>query len=374
MRTCSARSVRWTTKSSTSAPVAVDRLGADARRARAATSATLELGDEAAQLGDEGAAAGGVADLGEAGAPEAAGQPPGARARRGSSRDRAGGPGRAGRRRGRRPSAPRGRAAPRRRSSASGARRGRAGRDPAPGRCWRGPARGARGAGAGSRRGRGRSAARPARRPPPRAGRTRRPRSSTTKPASVAAPRVLDARCVSPPRPQPAHPAAGGDRPPPRRLDVRGVGRGDPAEVDDARSSGECSAATPRACGSISAISSGLDPPQAGNLVGRARGARARRAGPARPRRRRRSACRPLRASIPRSLAVGVEQAGALDAEPRLQRARLVVDAGVDHAARVGWSGGRASRSSRSSTQRLASGVAGEQLARHREARGCRRR
>ena len=38
----------------------------------------------------------------------------------------------------------------------------------------------------------------------------------------------------------------------------------------------------------------------------------------------------------PALVAVGVEQPGALDAEPRLERAGGVVDAGVDDAARVG--------------------------------------
>ena len=65
----------------------------------------------------------------------------------------------------------------------------------------------------------------------------------------------------------------------------------------------------------------------------RARAARARRAGRARPRGR-------ATISLPDSLvgdallvAVGVEGAGTFDAEARLERARLVVDAGVDDAA-----------------------------------------
>ena len=99
---------------------------------------------------------------------------------------------RSGRRRGRRPSAPRGRAAPRRRSSASGGRRGRGGLGPGPGRCWRGPARAAPDAGAGSRRGTGRSAARPGA-PAATASRSdQAPAQLTTKPASVDATLVLD--------------------------------------------------------------------------------------------------------------------------------------------------------------------------------------
>ena len=82
------------------------------------------------------------------------------------------------------------------------ARRGTAARGRGPDRCWRGPGRVARAAASGSRRGRGRSAARPARPPAPRAGPPRRRRSSTANPAAERSasvreldPRPIGARC-----------------------------------------------------------------------------------------------------------------------------------------------------------------------------------
>src|SRR3954469_9236107 len=58
--------------------VAVERLGWDARWGGKHV-ADAELGDEAAQVRDEGALAGGVPDLRQPGSPKAAHQPPGPR-------------------------------------------------------------------------------------------------------------------------------------------------------------------------------------------------------------------------------------------------------------------------------------------------------
>ena len=95
---------------------------------------------------------------------------------------------------------------------------------------------------------------------------------------------------------------------------------------------GECSAATPSACGSISRSPSAVEAAQARHAVLACRATRARR-GPGSPSRS--SGDDHLAAALDRhvvALAERVQVAGALDAEPRLQRAGRVVDAGVDDA------------------------------------------
>ena len=140
------------------------------------------------------------------------------------------------------------------------------------------------------------------------------------------------------------------------RLDVGGVARGDGDEVDDRRSP---ASAAPRRRGRA-ARSRRSRRRRGGAGRGRRSRGRAVRARRGRPQlalvERRRSACRSARSGMPALVAVGVELARALDAEARLQRARLVVDAGVD---RRRWSGPvwwRPIASSGSSTQRRAPG------------------
>ena len=70
----------------------------------------------------------------------------------------------------------------------------------------------------------------------------------------------------------------------------------------------------------------------------------------------------------PALVAVVVELARALDAEPRLQRSRAVVDPGVDHAAGMAGLVGRDPLLALEHRDRCASGVAQRQLARGGEA------
>ena len=75
----------------------------------------------------------------------------------------------------------------------------------------------------------------------------------------------------------------------------------------------------------------------------------------------------------PALVAVGVEQPRALDAEPRLERARGVVDAGVDHPARVrGLVGGESGP--RAPARRVWNPGDGSAARGRPRARGCRRR
>ena len=181
---------------------------------------------------------------------------------------------------------------------ASGGRRGTGGPGPGPDRCWRGPARAAPAAGAGSRRGRERSAARPAH-PPATASRSdQAPAQLTTKPASVA-PRSCSTVMLAP-RGCSARTPAPVTTIPPGRLDVLRVGGRDPGEVDDprlGRVERRHAAGVRLDLGDLVAV----DPPQAGDLVGLGRAARARRGAAAHPRPRRRSACRPCAPRCPRS-------------------------------------------------------------------------
>ena len=64
--------------------------------------------------------------------------------------------------------------------------------------------------------------------------------------------------------------------------------------------------------------------------------------------------------------AIGVEQAGPLDTEPRLERSRRVVDARVDHPAGMGGLVGRQPVLALQHAE-AGFGVPGEKLARHRE-------
>ena len=118
----------------------------------------------------------------------------------------------------------------------------------------------------------------------------------------------------------PAHPVT--TRPP--RRSSRRRSSPPPRAKSTTPVAGECRAAIPVACGSISRSSSGP--------IRRSPGPRspvpaapARRAPPARPRRSRRSPCRSS-PSDPVLVAVGVELARARDAQPGLQRAGPVVD------------------------------------------------
>ena len=169
---------------------------------------------------------------------------------------------------------------------------------------------------------------------------------------------VLDRDALAP-RPQRAHPGARGDHPS-RRLDVLRVRGRDPGEVDHARSR-RMQRGDPAGVRLDLGDLVRVDPPQAGNPVGLAAPLELVEAGEltlvggddqlA-----------VLARLDPALVAIGVEQAGPLDAEPRLQRARRVVDArrgsrrwsarsdgppaGSRARARRGWSrgGGRAAR------------------------------
>ena len=99
--------------------------------------------------------------------------------------------------------------------------------------------------------------------------------------------------------------------------------------------SGDHSAAVARTCGSRSRTNAASTMRRPATPFGACRGPRAPRAGPASSWSWRRSACRSARAA--RRAPRRTRRAGApLDAEDRLQRARRIVDPGMDHAAVVG--------------------------------------
>ena len=104
---------------------------------------------------------------------------------------------------------------------------------------------------------------------------------------------------------------------------------------------------------------------RAAHAVGARRAARARRAG-----RARRSACAtisfPARSTRRRAAHRTRQRPRAVDAQPRLQRARLVVDAGVDDAAVVSRSGG-GRRAARAPAPRRSARTPPQQLARRRQ-------
>ena len=87
----------------------------------------------------------------------------------------------------------------------------------------------------------------------------------------------------------------------PRRRPPRFAGHrlGDTATKSVIAVCGECSAASPPACGSTSRMPAPLDPAQAGHAVGAGPLARGRRSAPARTRRPRRRACRTRRTAMP---------------------------------------------------------------------------
>ena len=331
LRTNSARSVRETRKSSTSVPsratawaripgrpggevLGAQRRGRGGGRRRPARASRPRGGSRSRRRARSGARAARC------------------RARRASRAGRRRARGSGDRRRGRRRSAPSGRAAPRRRGRGSGGRRETGARDRAPGRCWRARARRARaqaqvgaaeghdprlggraggagepvgpGAGADDRRARPRrpvAVARSARGPPALRSRPPRSRSITLPPAAARS---------------------------------AGVGGGDPREVDDP-GLGRVQGGEP---GGVR-----LDLAQPG----------ARRPGAAPARRWRDPAALELVEALELVLGGGDDQLAAAgrrdpalvavrvqlprpgDAEARLQRAGLVVDAGVDDAAGV---------------------------------------
>ena len=129
---------------------------------------------------------------------------------------------------------------------------------------------------------------------PPAARRTRSP----GRPRRVAV-GELDRR---PRRPSCRHARDLGARSGPRRRRARTLG-GErarrPRRSRRSRSSGECSAATPRACGSTSRSSLAVEPPQPGHAVRGARSLERGAARPARSRRSRRRACRTRRTASP---------------------------------------------------------------------------
>ncbi len=244
--------MRWTTKSSTSLPLrssAWALMPTGPRR----VSAVRQLGDVAAKVPDVEPAARGAPHLGGPVAPEAAHQPPGpgpCQGRRGVA--------------GPHPHQPvavprahhqRGRAEqhlPVDRPGEVGAEEGQV-RIRAPGRCWRAPARAARASASGRRRGPGRCAAPGRRRPRPRAGpprlrrrRRRSPRRSSPRRAPRGRRRRRPSGAVTPQPGTTSPPAASTSAAKERATSVKST----------TPVAGEWSAATPRACGSNSRISS----------------------------------------------------------------------------------------------------------------------
>ena len=124
--------------------------------------------------------------------------------------------------------------------------------------------------------------------------------------------------------------------------------------------SGEWSAGHPAACGSISRSSSAPRRRSPGTPLARPRRSSSSSAGELALVARRRSACRSAQRRSPCSSQNRTAR-GALDAEPGLERARRVVDAGVDDAAVVARLVA-AIRSSRSSTAIREPRVARSQL------------
>ena len=188
----------------------------------------------------------------------------------------------------------------------------------------------ARGAGAGRRHGRGRSGDRRAPRPR-RASRSAQAPAQTSVSARSGGRRPGGRRpcrrAIALDRAAEVHRAAGGSQ-------VLGVGSGDARRSRRSRCTASAAPATPTAWGSISAISSAPRRRRPGTPL-----ACPRRSSSSR---RPSSACRvattslPVRrAGDPALVAVLVELARPGDAEPRLERPGLVVDARVDDAARV---------------------------------------
>ena len=313
-------------------------VAADGLRADAAVDAALDvihpqLRHVTAALPHERADAGRVRDLASAPSSRSGRRPATCRARRGSGRGRGGGRCRAGRRRGRRRTAPSARAEPRRPGCGSGACRGTAGPGRGPGRCWRGPGRRARAAVAGRRRGRGRCAG-PDRRLPATASRSAQgPAQTTSRAVSVSPPDVAIA--VRPPgaSAKPRTCAAEVDRAAGGLADLRRR-RVATAAKSTTPVAGECRASIPAACGSSSRSRSGPIRSSPGTPLAVPRRSSSSSRGSSSGLRRDDHLAVPPSLD-PALVAVVVQRRRALDAEPRLQRAGRVVDAGVDDAARV---------------------------------------
>ena len=194
-------------------------------------------------------------------------------------------------------------------------------------------------------------------------------RAGDREPASVG--RVGARRRSRRRRGQPGDPAAGGDRAA-GALDVTGEGFGHRREVDHPGLRGVERREAARVRLDLSDLI-GADPPQARHAVGAAPPLELVEPGQLGSLSVATISFPLRRASIPapRSRRRGVP--GALDAEPGLERARRVVDPGVDHPARVGRSGGR--RAAAPARARKGSSPGAERVARgRRPARRSRRR